>query len=97
MAMRSNEPERTKWEDIPTQGELFAPKASDYQVGGEHYKDLPIQPGLFAWKNDLRGLEYNVVKRVCRHRRGGKGIEDIDKAIHELQLIKEWEYGDQES
>jgi len=95
MAMRNDLPEQTKWEEIPTQGEMF-PKASDMQVGGDHYKDLPIQPSLFAWKNELRGLEYNVVKRVCRHRRGGKGVEDIDKAIHELQLIKEWEYGDQE-
>jgi len=75
--------------------DLF-PQASDDQVGGDYYKKLPIQPSLFAWKNDLRGLEYDVIKRVCRHRRGGKGIEDIKKAIHSLQLIAEWEYGNQE-
>ena len=80
----------------PRQMDMF-PKASDHQVGGDYYKSLPIQPSFFAWRNELRGLEYNVVKRVCRHRRGGKGKEDIDKAIHELQLIKEWEYGDEES
>lgn len=69
-------------------------KPSDRQVGGDHYKNLPIQPSLFAWKNDLRGLEYDVVKRVCRHRRGGKGLQDVYKAIHSLELIAEFEYGE---
>ena len=80
------------------QGDLFNGwpedgKPSDHQVGGDHYKDLPIQPSFFAWKNGLLGLEYDVVKRVCRHKNGGKGIEDIRKAIHSLELIAEWEYG----
>lgn len=55
---------------------------------------MPIQPGYFSTVNKLTGLEFCVVKRVCRHSRGGKGREDIEKAIHELQLILEWEYGD---
>lgn len=66
---------------------------SDIQIGGSYYKNLAIQPGKFAYANDLKSWEYSVVKRVCRHRRGGKGLEDIEKAIHELQLIAEIEYG----
>lgn len=61
--------------------------ALDVQIGGSHYKALPIQPAEFSERNALTFLEGCVVKRVCRHSRGGKGRQDIEKAIHELQLI----------
>lgn len=61
--------------------------ALDEQIGGSHYKSLPIQPAEFSERNALTFLEGCVVKRVCRHSRGGKGRQDIEKAIHELQLI----------
>ena len=66
--------------------------ASAEQVGGNHYKQFPIQPAEFSERNKLSFLEASVVKRVCRHSRGGKGVQDIDKAIHELQLLKEYHY-----
>ena len=66
----------------------------DRQVGGMHYKNFPIQPVEFAHKNKLTFLEGCVVKRVARHSRGGKGRQDIEKAIHELQMILQLEYGD---
>lgn len=68
--------------------------ALDTQVGGMHYKQLPIQPVVFSHKNKLTFLEGCVAKRICRHSRGGAGRKDIEKAIHELQLILELEYGD---
>ena len=68
--------------------------ALDTQIGGQHYKQLPIQPVVFSHKNKLTFLEGCVVKRVARHSRGGKGRQDIEKAIHELQLILDLEYGD---
>ena len=61
--------------------------ALNVQVGGGHYKDFPIQPVEFAETNNLTFLEGCVIKRLCRHSRGGKGRQDIEKAIHELQLI----------
>lgn len=61
--------------------------ALSIQVGGGHYKDFPIQPVEFVEANNLTFLEGCVVKRLCRHSRGGKGRQDIEKAIHELQLI----------
>ena len=61
--------------------------ALSVQVGGGHYKDFPIQPVEFAESNNLTFLEGCVIKRLCRHSRGGKGRQDIEKAIHELQLI----------
>lgn len=67
-------------------------KPSDRQVGGAHYKDAVIQPAVFAERNKLTHLEANVVKRVYRHSRGGKGREDIEKAIHELEFLLELHY-----
>lgn len=73
--------------------DLLMTKASEQQVGGSHYKDCPIQPGIYAEKNRLSFWEGCVVKRVTRHRKaGGKGRQDIEKAIHELQLILEEQY-----
>ena len=66
-------------------------KASDTQVGGSHYKGMAIQPSEFIHRNGLGWLEGNSIKYICRHNlKGGEG--DIDKAIHYLQLLKEWTY-----
>ena len=69
-------------------------KASDIQVGGGHYKDMPIQPSEFCQRNQLNWCEANAVKYVCRHR-SKNGRQDVEKAIHYLQLLLEWEYGEQ--
>ena len=66
-------------------------KPSDVQIGGGHYKKYPIQPAVFCQVNQLNFLESDVIKRVCRHRDKG-GREDIQKAIHELELLMELEY-----
>jgi len=67
--------------------------ALDTQVSGQHYKNYIIQPVEFIVKNDLAFLEANVIKYVCRHRQKN-GIEDLNKAIHYLELAKELYYGD---
>ena len=70
--------------------------ALDVQIGGGHYREGGIQPVVYIEANDLRFLEGSVVKRATRHNReGGKGVQDIEKAIHELQIIKELRYGGQ--
>lgn len=68
------------------------PKASELQIGGQHYKEMPIQPYEFCYRNRLDYLQSNVIKYVCRFRFKG-GIDDLDKAIHTLQVLKEYEYG----
>lgn len=69
-------------------------KASDEQVGGKHYKGFAIQPGIYSEQNGLSFFEGDVVKRVTRHRtETGKGVEDLQKAIHEIRLIAEVQYG----
>lgn len=67
---------------------------SETQVGGNHYTKYKIQPGTFCEVNGLDGYESSVVKYVVRHQDKG-GVEDIDKAIHCLKLIKEIKYPDQ--
>ena len=65
--------------------------ARDKQVGGSHYKDMPIQPGEYIYKNQLNWFEGNAIKYITRHRvKGGK--QDIEKAIHYLELLLEAEY-----
>jgi hypothetical protein len=66
------------------------------QVGGDHYRNCKLQPIEYIEANDLRFLEGSVVKRVTRHDKPtGKGKQDIEKAIHELQLLLELRYGDE--
>ena len=67
--------------------------ALDVQIGGDHYRECAIQPVQFIEVNRLRFLEGCVVKRVTRHDKPtGKGRQDIEKAIHELQLLLELRY-----
>lgn len=67
------------------------------QIGGSHYKDHAIQPIQYIEANDLGFLEGCVLKRITRHGHAtGKGRQDIEKAIHELQLLLELRYGDKQ-
>jgi len=62
------------------------------QVGGNHYKEMPIQPLEYIEKNNIPFLEGNVIKYVTRHS-FKNGIEDLRKAYHYLEVIAEMRYG----
>lgn len=65
----------------------------EQQIGGDHYKGCPIQPVEYIEANMLPFLEGCVIKRVTRHAKPtGKGRQDIEKAIHELQLLLKLRY-----
>ncbi len=66
-------------------------KPTDIQVGGDHYKEMAIQPTTFIVKNNIGWCGGNAIKYICRHALKG-GQVDIDKAIHYLNLLKEIEY-----
>ena len=68
-------------------------KASDIQIGGDHYKDLPIQPIEFIHANSIPFCEANAIKYLCRWRKKN-GIADLQKAKHYIDLLIELEYGD---
>ena len=61
------------------------------QVNGTHYKDFPIQPVEFIERNGLSYCVGNAVKYLCRYRDKG-GIQDLDKAIHYIEILKELEH-----
>ena len=43
------------------------------QIGGNHYKNLSIQPVDYIVENNLNYLEGNIIKYITRHRRKGDG------------------------
>lgn len=59
---------------------------------GDHYKKLAIQPVEFCQKNNLNYCESAAIKYIVRHRSKNEGRQDIEKAIHYLQLLLEIEY-----
>tara|TARA_R100000482_G_C5032975_1_gene104902 strand:+ start:19 stop:303 length:285 start_codon:yes stop_codon:yes gene_type:complete len=62
--------------------------ALDKQVGGSHYKNFKIQPIEFITANNLSFIQASIIKYICRYdKKNGK--EDIDKAIHYCELLKE--------
>ena len=63
----------------------------DTQVGGDHYKDMAIQPIEYISKNKMGFFEGCVVKYVTRYKNKG-GKQDLEKAIHMLELLIESEY-----
>ena len=64
------------------------------QIGGQHYKDLKIQPVEFTQANNLSFLEGCIVKRISRHA-SKNGAEDIRKIKHECDLILKLVYGEE--
>ena len=68
--------------------------ALDNQIGGTHYNKYSIQPLEFIVRNNVPFMEGNAIKYIMRHR-DKNGVQDIDKAIHYLELIKQFEYGGQ--
>ena len=61
------------------------------QVGGKHYKNMKIQPAEFINENKFLFAEGNAIKYICRHQSKGKA-DDIQKAIHYLEMILERDY-----
>ena len=61
------------------------------QVGGKHYKTMKIQPSVFINENNIPFAEGNAIKYICRHQSKG-GLQDIEKAIHYLEMIIERDY-----
>ena len=60
--------------------------AKDIQFGGDHYKDLPMQPSAFLIANNVPYYEGSVIMRMVRWRTKGD-LLDLQKAKHEIDLI----------
>jgi hypothetical protein len=69
--------------------------ALDKQVGGKHYKEFKIQPIQYITANNIPYIEGNIIKYISRWREKG-GIDDLNKVIHYVELLKEIEVGKSE-
>lgn len=70
--------------------------ALDRQVGGTHYKDRAIQPiqvmQMVLTPEEYRGyLKGNILKYSMRAGTKGDAAEDVAKAHHYKQFLKEFE------
>ena len=66
-------------------------KPYDKQIGGTHYQKFKIQPSKFVIENELLYPEGCVIKYILRHRLKGKR-QDLEKAIHFIEMIIERDY-----
>ncbi len=60
-------------------------------VSPDYYARYDIEPVSFIMRNQIPFAEGSVIKYVLRHDMKG-GVEDIDKAIRYLEMIKEEKY-----
>jgi len=64
----------------------------DKQVGGSHYKQYKIQPYEFFIRNQIPHHKAAIIRRILRYDHPtGKGLEDLEKIKHEIELIIELE------
>ena len=63
--------------------------ALNVQVGGSHYKYLKIQPMEYSMLNNLDACQHTAIKYITRFREKG-GVADLDKAIHCIEMLKEF-------
>lgn len=66
--------------------------ADDTQVGGSHYKDMPVQPWTVMQAvltpEEFRGfLKGNIIKYAMRQ--GRKDSDDAGKALHYKQKLEQ--------
>jgi len=67
--------------------------ADNLQVGGTHYKDMPVQPwtvmeNVLTYSEFVGFLKGNIIKYSMRQGRK-KGSDDAAKAFHYLQKLNE--------
>lgn len=64
--------------------------ALEIQIGGDHYKNYAVQPVEYAMLNNLNYCQANAIKYITRYKDKG-GIEDLRKAIHNIEILIELE------
>ena len=67
-------------------------KATDKQIGGNHYKGK-IQPIELIVSHNLDFIDGNIVKYAIRNKKGESLKEKYDKIIHYCELAKELKCG----
>lgn len=85
MGKRINDITPSEWDSM-SRGKKATKKATDQQVGGEHYlkNSGHTQPVEFIQELNLSWCLSNAMKYILRN--GSKGEDDLEKAIHYIQL-----------
>lgn len=86
---RADEAHRRDMENI-TQKKA---QATDTQVGGDHYKTMGVQPlDVTFQRYGYEGAFHALTAKVDKYLHRGKGdpIEQMDKAIHCIEMMKEY-------
>lgn len=65
--------------------------AEEKQVGGDHYKKLKIQPMRYSMYNNLNACQHTAIKYITRYKDKGDPIENLEKAIHTIELLIKFE------
>ena len=60
-------------------------KATDVQIGGNHYKDMVMQPIELITALRCSFIQGCIIKYISRYR-AKNGVQDIKKCIHYAQL-----------
>lgn len=74
---------------------MTIPQTLKMQVGGNHYKKYKIQPLEFAEDLKLSPVIFCIFKYVCRYKDKQKPVEDLQKALHCVDVFVE--IGDEKS
>jgi hypothetical protein len=68
-------------------------KASQKQIGGDHYKDMKISVSEYVYANQIDWYAGNAIKYLSRYNKKNKDlnkqIEDLNKSVHYIQLLIE--------
>jgi hypothetical protein len=65
---------------------------NDYQIGGDHYKELAVQPwaAMESWMSEAEFegfLKGNVIKYLARAGKKDDELQDLKKALHYLEKL----------
>ena len=74
---------------------ILEDRATENQVGGSHYTELGLQPLEMTYANfGYSGLKASIYTKVNKYllRDKDSEVEDIEKAIHCLEILKEKAY-----
>jgi len=64
-------------------------KATEKQVGGNHYKKYSYQPIEFICDMNLNFIQGNIIKYITRDK--GNREEDLQKIVHYCELAQEFD------
>ena len=73
------------------EGDTATERATERQIGGNHYTHFKIQPIEFITKNKLSFIQGCIIKYICRFE-NKNGVEDLEKIKHycdlQIQMLK---------